>query len=469
MLALGTLTTSLVGFARSLVVARTLGAHAGSDAFFAALQVPQIVYGPLIGSAAAAVLIPTFSRLADYDRATFWLLVRTVFAVEIGVTVVMVGLLELLARPLVIGVASGFLLGVHAAALSQAIRLVRILLLGLFFSTTSGVAVATLYSLGRRVAASFAPACVHIGIIAGAFAGAAHFGVMALAIGAVVGGAAQCAIQLIDLGRQRDTLRLLRASRLIDLRHPDLRHMLRLYLPVVGGAVLALLGQVANLNFQSHLPANGELSGMQYAGQLIQFPAGIVIAALGFAVLPVMARHAGTGQEAGYPAALRFGLRASLIVSVPASLVLFPFATPIVAILFQHGRFSPLDTSYTSAALIGYAPQLPLLPINQLLVFAHYARQNTRIPAAAAAVGLGTFVTSALILFRFTVTGLAVADTLSVAAQTVILGTAIAPGPINHRRPFGTRSPSSRRSAPRRTQMPAEAHGEPVTDYGPSS
>lgn len=433
MLALGTLTTSLLGFARSLVVARTLGAHAGSDAFFAALQVPQLIYGPLIGSAVAAVLIPTFSRLADEDRATFWLIVRTVFAVEICLTVVMVGLLELLARPLVIGVASGFLLGVHATALSQAIRLVRILLLGLFFSTTSGVAVATLYSLGRRVAASFAPACVHIGIIAAAFAAARDFGITALAVGAIVGGAAQCAIQLGDLVRQRDTHRLVRASRLIDLRHPLVRHMLRLYLPVVGGAALALLGQVANLNLQSHLPANGELSGMQYAMQLIQFPAGIVIAALGFAVLPVMARHAGTGRDAGYSAALSLGLRASLIVSVPASLLLFAFAPPIVALLLQHGRFSPLDTTYTSAALIGYAPQLPLLAINQLLVFALYARQNTRVPAITAAAGLAVFVASALFLSRYAITGLAIADTVSVASQTVILGTIFGRSAINRR------------------------------------
>ena len=57
---LGTLTTSVLGFVRAFVVARVFGAHTDTDAFFAALIVPQILYSGLIGGAVSAVLIPTF-------------------------------------------------------------------------------------------------------------------------------------------------------------------------------------------------------------------------------------------------------------------------------------------------------------------------------------------------------------------------------------------------------------------------
>ena len=47
-----------------------------------------------------------------------------------------------------------------------------------------------------------------------------------------------------------------------------------------------------------------------------------------------------------------------LMLNVPATVGLIVLATPIVALIFEHGRFTPADTAATAAALVCYAPGL---------------------------------------------------------------------------------------------------------------
>jgi putative peptidoglycan lipid II flippase len=423
---LGTLTTSVIGFVRAFVVARYFGAHTSTDAFFAALVVPQIVHDQLIGGAVTAVLIPTFSRLASEDEADLWLAVRTVFVLVVGVALLAVAILELAAHPVMLAVASGFQLDVHAGALPLSVRLLRVLLPSMIFTALSALAMAVLYSLGRRATSSFAPSFFHLGIIAAAVVGAVRFGIMALAVGAVAGAALQFAVQLpalVNARRRRGGYSEGIAQRgpLVDFGHPAVRRILRLYLPVAAGLTVALGAHVADINFKSHLPMNGGLASMQFATQILQFPAGLVSVALAFAVLPVMSREAGLASLDRFADTLTLGVRVSLVLLVPAMVGLLGLATPISALLYQRGQFTPLDTIYTARALLGYAPQLPFLAILQLLVYAFYARHNTLTPVLAGAVGVAVYVILALALFRFTIVGLAVADTIAVIVQTLVL------------------------------------------------
>lgn len=421
----GTLVTSLLGFARAFVVSRYFGARTGTDAFFAALVVPQIFYYALVGGAVSAVLIPTFSRMAARDDADLWLVVRSVLAAEAILGLLAVGALELLSDPLMRVVASGFQIKVHAGALPLSVRLVRVLLPTIVFSSASAVSLAVLYSLGRRAAASFAPSLYHLGVISAALVGAIRFGITALAVGAVAGAALQFAVQLPSLLRAGGGRRRKRNGRLplVDFGHPAVRDLGRLYLPVAAGLVVLMLGQVAEINFRSHLPERGGLSTMQYALQITQFPAGIAAASLGFAVLPAISRQAAGEHLAGYAHSVSRGLRLTLLAMVPAAVCVLTLSQPVAALLFQRGPFTAHDTAQTALALVGYAPQLVLVTVNQLLVFAFYARNDTRTPAAAGFAAVFAYVLLALLLARFTVLGLALAHSLSAGVQMLLLFT----------------------------------------------
>jgi len=418
----GTLVTSLLGFVRAFVVARFFGANTDTDAFFAALTVPQMFYDQLIGGAIAAVLIPSFSRLAEEDERELWRVVGAIFTLVAVVLVVAVAVAELAAHPLMSVIASGFRQKVGALTLS--VKLLRLLLPALVFMGLSGVALATLYSLRRRPVAAFAPSCYHLGIIGAAILASAHWGISALPVGAVVGAAAQFAVQIPSILRaRRDRSRTAPPLSLrLDLRNPRVRRILRLYLPVAAGIVVSIAGQVADINFKSHLPQSGGYSSMQYATQLVQFPVGVVAQALSLAVLPAISADAAAVRLEDFKDTLALGFRFVLVLMVPAMVGFLVLSIPIVALIYQRGLFTHLDTIHTATALIGYAPQLPFVGLDQMLIFAFYARHNTLTPALVGMVGVLIYVASAaLLLGPLTILGLALANTIQIGAHALIL------------------------------------------------
>jgi putative peptidoglycan lipid II flippase len=208
----------------------------------------------------------------------------------------------------------------------------------------------------------------------------------------------------------------------VDFRHPAVRSVVRLYLPVAAGLTVALGAHVVDINFKSHLPEKGGLASMQFAIQVVQFPVGLVAAALAFAILPVLSRQAELQNPDAFAGTLSRGMRVSIVLLVPAMVGLLVLATPITALLYQRGQFTPLDTTYTARAVLGYAPQVPFLTLLQLLVYAFYARHNTLVPMLAGVAGVAVYVVMAVTLFRFSIVGLALADTIAVVVQAFLLG-----------------------------------------------
>jgi putative peptidoglycan lipid II flippase len=303
----------------------------------------------------------------------------------------------------------------HPGELAKSVTLVRILLPSLFFLGTSAVLLATLYSLRRFTVSAFATAFFHLGIIVGAVFLARPLGIAALAVGAVAGAAVQALVQVPAVLRAgvRPRIRLQIT--------PEVRGVLGLYAPVAVGLLVSIVGQVIDLNLKAKLET-GAITSMSFATTLTQFPIGIAVAALSFAILPSLSKAAALGHMHDFKATLTFGLRFVLFLTIPAAIGYLALAVPIVRLLFQSGHSTPADTTRTAAALFGYAPQIPFVGIDQLLIFAFYARKNTKTPMLIGVVGVGIYVTSGLILeSTWQVFGLALANTLQNSLHGIIL------------------------------------------------
>jgi putative peptidoglycan lipid II flippase len=96
---------------------------------------------------------------------------------------------------------------------------------------------------------------------------------------------------------------------------------------------------------------------------------------------------------------LGLGLRLTITLIVPATIGLFVLAAPIIALLFQHGEFTALDTSMTAMALRLYLIGLPFAAVDLLLVYAFYARQDTLTPALIGLLSLIIYMIVAITLF----------------------------------------------------------------------
>lgn len=421
----GNVASRLLGLVREQTIAALFGTSAIASIFSAVSRVPTMVYDLLIGGAITAALIPVFSEIAgrgERVRAGGGESSENTELREVAGAVLALALLVLIPVAAALVVIAPWLielLGVGFAphVREQGVLLTRIALPSVVLLGAAAVLMAVLYALHRVAIPSFAAAAYNVGIIICALLLARPFGAVGLVVGLLVGAAAQLALQLIGLRDQLPRLSL-------ALGQPAVRRIMRLYAPVAAGLVVSALVVVLDTRLAS-MTGEASLAAMRYATQVVQLPLGLVATALSFAVLPVLSRYGGVDGgvvEEGFRDTLELGIRAALVLIAPMTVVLLVLRAPVVALLFGYGAFGARDAEVTATALLFYAPQLPFVALDQLLIAAFYALQNTRAPVLVGVAGAGLY---ALVAFgtveRMGMAGLVLANTVQHAAHALIL------------------------------------------------
>jgi putative peptidoglycan lipid II flippase len=160
---------------------------------------------------------------------------------------------------------------------------------------------------------------------------------------------------------------------------------------------------------------------MKFATTLTQFPLGLVVTAISIATLPTLSRLA-IDQLAAFKQTLAEGIRLVMALILPATVGLFALAVPIVSLLFEHGAFTAADTVTTAQVLRVYLIGLPFAAVDQMLVFASYARKDTWRPALVGVVSILVYSVTAIILAPITgLFSLMAADAVKHIVHTTIM------------------------------------------------
>lgn len=409
-ISIGNVMSRILGLAREAVIADLFGASGYVSIFRVAQTLVQTLYDFLVGGMVSAALVPVFSEHAE-RREDFWRIASTVFSAVAFMLAIAVLSLELLAPQLVSLLGPGYDPELQAAA----VQMIRLILPAVFFLGLAGVLTGLLYSLKRFTFPAFTAAAYNAAIIVLALLLTPFLPesirIYSLIVGILLGAALQVVLQLPGLRGAR-----LRWS--VNFRHPALRHILRLYVPVVGGLFVSIVGVTIDRNLASRT-GDQSLAWMQDATVLVQFPLGLVATAVSFAILPHLSRAV---RSDDFKATLAFGLKLILLLILPATIGLYLLATPIVGLLFEHGAFIASDTSNTAGALQLYLIGLPFAAIDQPLVFAFYARKNTLAPNLVAVIGVATYLVVALALIQpLGMFGLVLANSAQLTTHAIVM------------------------------------------------
>jgi putative peptidoglycan lipid II flippase len=194
---------------------------------------------------------------------------------------------------------------------------------------------------------------------------------------------------------------------------PEVRRLLRIMLPGVFGAGVTQINLVVSTAMASLLPS-GAVSYLNYADRLNQLPLAVLGIAVGTAILPPLSRQVRQGDDAGAIATQNRGLELALLLTVPAAIGLAVAAQPILAVLFQHGKFTAADTAATWPALAAYAAGLPAFVLIKVMAPGFFARQDTKTPVRIAACTMLVNVALTVVL-GLTLAQLGIAMALSMA------------------------------------------------------
>jgi putative peptidoglycan lipid II flippase len=378
-----TLISRILGLVREILIANVLGAGLMTDAFNVAFRLPNLLRRLFAEGAFSQAFVPILGEYKNSrDEASTRALVNHVCTL-LGLTVFGVSVLGVLCAPWVIhATASGFT--AHPDKFQLAVELTRITFPYIFFQAMVALSAAVLNTWGKFSLPAFTPVMFNLTAILMILFAAPWFENPAkvLAWSTFIGGMLQMVIQVPALWR----IRMLPKFSL-SLADPGVRRVLKTMAPATLGVSVAQVSLVINTTFASWLPT-GSISWLNYADRLMEFPVGLLGAALGTILLPSLSKLKAKGDAEGFSATLDWGLRTAFLLSAPAALGMMLLAVPLAATLFQHGAFKAEDTLMTQHALIAYSVGLIGLILVKILAPAFYSRQDVRTPLKYALISL---------------------------------------------------------------------------------
>jgi putative peptidoglycan lipid II flippase len=185
------------------------------------------------------------------------------------------------------------------------------------------------------------------------------------------------------------------------------------------------------------------VSYLYYADRIGQLPLGVIGAAVGTALLPLLSRQLRAGERLSAHRSMNRAVEFALVLCLPAAVGQAAAALPLVETLFQRGAFGPAETAGTAAALSAYALGLPAFVLVKVFAPGFFARGDTATPVRIGVMTVAVNVALTWLLSRwFSHVGVALATTLSAWFNAVMLGgTLVRRGQLLPDRQLRQRSP----------------------------
>ena len=405
-----TLGSRILGLLRDILIFSFFGASALHSAFIVAFMLPNLFRRLLGEGALVSALVPILSGEVEGRgrRAGFHLLNKVLSRVGLlllGLTIVGMALL--------VGVQG---LPELAPRWRQAAHLGVILMPYMPLVCFAAVLGGALNVLGRFAATAFSSVWLNLAMIAAlgilAFVPASSSAqIYYLCSGVLAGGILQVGAAAWALSRQgwRPYFDWRLTERLTEIR--------ALWAPGLVGAVVLQVNVLVSRLLAFGLN-DGAVAFLYLANRLMELPLGVFTIAVATVVFPNLARFAAKGDAQEFVESFHRGLWWVMAVTVPAALGLLLLRQPIVAFLFEWGRFDVSDVLLAGPVVGVFALGLPFYSLAILATRGLHALKDTRTTALGAglsfSVNLGL---SLLLMHRWGMEGLAAANVLAAGVQ----------------------------------------------------
>lgn len=375
-----------LAFFREMLIANYFGTSEAADAYLVAYAIPFVLYTVVI-TVLPLVLVPALERSGTDSEEGRNLLAgtNTVLLGSLGILCVILWL----AAPAIIRLQAP---GLAAGSTRMAADLFRVMIPIIVLLPLAWVVCSWLFARKRFVLPALAKVLFNLGGVVILVGLASRYGIRTAAVGVLVGAVIQLAIVVPSWIRSRMPLWSWKQT-----TSPQVRRIL--------GAGLIMIPVQANLylylivdRFLASMLPQGTIAILNYADKVIKAFSGITIAALGVVIFPYFAELVATKHRERLDQLVKFAVRLSALIMIPAQVGLIVAGEPVVRLLFERGAFQAQDTTLTTVALsyqlIGlFTSALSLILYRVLFAFQRY---RTALGVSMLAVALNITLKVAL-------------------------------------------------------------------------
>lgn len=388
------------GLVREMVFARYFGAGFLYDAYVVAFRIPNVLRDLFAEGALSAAFVKVFTdvQIKQGEKAAWRLASLVLNALAVVMSIIcIVGIL--FSRQFVDIVADGF--SPEKAALAT--TLTQIMFPFILLVALAAVAMGVLNTKGVfGVPASASTVFNIVSMIFGiglaywlsdgGWLGstdktavpdaASQWAIIGMAIGTLIGGAAQFLMQvpsLLKIG--------FRFTPVLSFADEGVRRVVALMTPAILGTSAVQVNVLINTYFVSGI--DGAQGWLSYAFRLMQFPIGLFGVAVGTAAIPVLSRLASEDKMKEFRDTVSSSLSLVFLMTLPSACGLIVLGEPIVRLIYERGRFDATATGMTAAALAGYSIGLTGYAAIKILSPAFYALNDAKTPMVIAVASIG--------------------------------------------------------------------------------
>jgi putative peptidoglycan lipid II flippase len=386
------LLSRVLGIGRDMIIAwRFGGREEMMDAYTQSFAIPDLIFFLVAGGALSSAFIPVFSEYLHTQREDeAWSLFGSITTIMSIFLVVAIGLTFIFAESLVPFIAPGTTPPEMYPIIAE---MSRIVLPAQFAFFIGGLMFGTLYSRGVFSVPGLAPNVYNLGIIFGALV-ISNFVVPAvsgMSWGALIGATfGNLLIPIYAMWKTKSRFKLG-----IDWKHPGVKKVFRLMLPVVLGLSLPGVFGLLLKPLADFYPVPGLVYAMDLANKVMQAPLGVFGQSLALAAFPALAQFFAQQNMSAYQTQLAKSLRTVLFLSVPVSVLLFVAPEPLMRVIFEYGSFEAATTDVVANCLRTFAIGVFAWCMHPMLMRAFFAIQKTVTPIVLGTITTAIFLTLA--------------------------------------------------------------------------
>ncbi|MDQ7058187.1 MAG: murein biosynthesis integral membrane protein MurJ [Ghiorsea sp.] len=403
-----TMLSRILGFIRDIFIARLLGASPLADAFFVAFKLPNFFRRMFAEGTLTVALVPVLAEQRKKGEEDAHAYLNALAGLLLAALLVFTIIGMVFMPWLLFAFAPGF----HddPDRWQQALTLARIMFPYLALISLAAMSWAVLNAYRKFSVAAASPALLNIAIIFAAIILAPLYDnpAEALAVGVILGGALQLAIQFPALKRigwiPKPTW---------NPKLPAITDTMFLFGPAVLGIAAVQINILVGTILATLLPT-GAVSYLYYADRIVQLPLALFGIAMGTALLPALSEHFANNRTAEAKQDLRQGLTWLTWIILPSMVGILFLAEPIIRTLFENGAFTALDAANTAHALQAYTVGLLVFCWARVLSTACFAGKDAKAPMRYAMYTVVVNIILAVILMQpLGYVGLALASALA--------------------------------------------------------
>jgi len=400
----------VLGLVRQRVLANYF-APSDLSLFFAAFRLPDSIFEILVFGTFSSAFIPVFTKAIREGKSRAWKIAGRVVTIGIVIFGVMAIAMGIFAPQIYSLIAPGY----DAVQTRQIAGLARVLFAAQGFFVISYVLTGVLESLRRFLIPALAPIFYNFGIILGTIFLTPYLGLMAPAVGVVIGAAAHFLIQF-PLSRK------LGFRFVWDFKpDPGVKKVGQLAFPRVIDLAFDQVGKTTEL-FLSSIISQAAYTYYVFANTLQLLPVTLIGTSLAKAVLPMLSRADGNTRE--FRRILHVGIFQAIFLTLPLAVALIVLRIPIVRLIYGTKIFDWDATVQTGMVLSVYAVAIVTQTLMSILSRAFFALHDTKTPVKISFIGLGLLVIGDFILikgFNLPVWALAASFAFSTYIEAIIL------------------------------------------------